>query len=108
VARFGLFVRLDETGADGLIPASSLGREYFRYDEDSQTLTGADSRRVLGLGMKVTIRLAEAAPITGGLVFELLTAEGKAMSQGRGRTQKRGSSKKRSLKRAKSRKKSKR
>lgn len=100
VARFGLFVRLDETGADGLIPASSLGREYFRYDEGSQTLTGSDSRRVLGLGMKVTIRLAEAAPITGGLVFELLSAEGKKMSQG-SRTQKRGSSKKRSLKRRK-------
>ena len=106
VAKFGLFVRLDETGADGLIPASSLGREYFRYDEDRQTLTGSDSRRVLGLGMKVTIRLAEAAPITGGLVFELLSAEGKKLPQGRrnqSRGKKRGSSKKRSLKRGKSR-----
>ncbi len=100
VARFGLFVRLDETGADGLIPASSLGREYYRYDEDRQTLTGSDSRRVLGLGMKVTIRLAEAAPITGGLVFELLSAEGKKLPQGSG-SQKRGSHKKRSLKRSK-------
>jgi len=104
VARFGLFVRLEETGADGLIPASSLGREYFRYDEDRQTLTGSDSRLVLGLGMKVTIRLAEAAPITGGLVFELLSVDGKKLpSGGRGasRGRKRGSSKKRSLKRAK-------
>lgn len=98
VARFGLFVRLNETGADGLIPASSLGREYFRYDEERQTLTGADSRRVLGLGMKVVVRLAEAAPITGGLVFELLSAEGKVMAQG-GRNQKRSASKKRALKR---------
>jgi ribonuclease R len=40
VARFGLFARLEETGADGLIPISSLGREYFHYDPDTQSLTG--------------------------------------------------------------------
>ncbi|MCB1376170.1 MAG: RNB domain-containing ribonuclease, partial [Rhodobacteraceae bacterium] len=79
VARFGLFVRLDETGADGLIPISSLGTEYFRHDAESQTLTGERSGRVLGLGQRVTVRLAEAAPITGGLLFELLEVEGRRM-----------------------------
>ncbi|MBB5221503.1 ribonuclease R [Amaricoccus macauensis] len=79
VARFGLFVKLDETGADGLVPISAIGREYFVYDPDSQTLTGEKSRRVLGLGQRVMIRLAEAAPITGGLLFELLEVEGRAM-----------------------------
>jgi ribonuclease R len=76
IARFGLFVKLDETGADGLVPISSLGREYFRYDGDAQTLTGERSRRVIGLGQRATVRLAEAAPITGGLLFELLELEG--------------------------------
>ncbi len=99
VAKFGLFVRLDETGADGLIPASSLGREYFRYDEKTQTLQGSDSKRVLGLGMRVTVRLAEAAPITGGLVFELLSIDGKKMASAPRGTRK-GKPKKRSLKRA--------
>lgn len=79
VARFGLFVKLDETGADGLVPISSLGTEYFRYDADSQTLTGERSHRVIGLGQRVTVRLAEAAPITGGLLFELLEIEGRRM-----------------------------
>ena len=79
VARFGLFVKLDETGADGLVPISSLGREYFRHDPDTQTLTGERSRRVIGLGQRVTVRLAEAAPITGGLLFELLEVEGRRM-----------------------------
>ncbi len=78
VARFGLFVKLDETGADGLVPISSLGREYFAYDPDAQTLTGETSRRVLGLGQRVLVRLAEAAPITGGLLFELLEVEGRS------------------------------
>ncbi|MHA1529949.1 MAG: ribonuclease R [Alphaproteobacteria bacterium] len=76
VARFGLFVKLDETGADGLIPVSSLGREYFRHDADSQTLRGEETGLVLGLGQRVTVRLVEAAPITGGLILELLSVEG--------------------------------
>jgi ribonuclease R len=79
VARFGLFVKLDETGADGLLPISRLGREYFNFDPDSQTLTGEKSRRRIGLGDRVVVRLAEAAPVTGGLLFELLSVEGRAM-----------------------------
>jgi ribonuclease R len=79
VARFGLFVKLDETGADGLVPISAIGAEYFRHDADGQTLTGEKSGRVLGLGQRVVVRLAEAAPITGGLLFELLEVEGRKM-----------------------------
>jgi ribonuclease R len=79
VARFGLFVKLDDTGADGLVPISALGREFFRYDPDAQTLTGERSRRVIGLGQRVTVRLAEAVPITGGLLFELLEVDGRRL-----------------------------
>ena len=77
IARFGVFVKLDETGADGLVPISALGNEYFVHDADAQTLTGERSRRVIGLGQRVTVRIAEAAPITGGLLFELLSVEGR-------------------------------
>jgi ribonuclease R len=79
VARFGLFVKLDETGADGLVPVSAIGREYFAFDPDTQTLTGETSRRVLGLGQRVLVRLAEAVPITGGLLLELLEVEGRRL-----------------------------
>ncbi|MEO1000358.1 MAG: ribonuclease R, partial [Pseudomonadota bacterium] len=76
IARFGLFVKLDETGADGLVPIGTLGHEYFRHDAEAQTLTGTQSGRVIGLGMRVTVRLAEAEPVTGGLLMELLEVEG--------------------------------
>jgi ribonuclease R len=76
VQRFGLFVRLDETGADGLIPIRALGREFFHYDEGSQTLTGSETGLTLGIGQKVMVRLAEAVPVTGGLILELLSVEG--------------------------------
>ncbi|PWJ21987.1 ribonuclease R [Jannaschia seohaensis] len=76
VQSFGAFVRLDETGADALIPVRSLGAEYFRYDRDEQTLTGTETRTEISLGQRVTVRLAEAAPVTGGLIVELLEIEG--------------------------------
>jgi len=79
IARFGLFVKLNETGADGLVPISTLGREYFSHDADAQTLTGDKSRLVLRLGQKATVRLAEAVPVTGGLMFELLAVDGKPL-----------------------------
>lgn len=82
VARFGCFVRLDETGADGLIPIRTLGREFFRHDADAQTLTGADSGMVIGIGQRVTVRLAEAVPMTGGLVLDLLEIEGQGRPGG--------------------------
>jgi ribonuclease R len=82
VQRFGLFVKLDETGADGLIPIRSVGREFFHYDQSSQTLMGADSGMTIGVGARVTVRLAEAVPVTGGLVLELLDIEGKGMPAG--------------------------
>lgn len=83
VQRFGLFVRLDETGADGLIPIRDVGREFFHFDPDSQTLMGADTGLTIGIGQRVTVRLAEAIPVTGGLVLELLEIEGKPLPAGK-------------------------
>ncbi len=85
VQRFGLFVRLDDTGADGLIPIRSVGREFFHYDQNSQTLMGADSGTLIGIGQRVVVRLAEAVPVTGGLLLDLLSIEGATMPAGQPR-----------------------
>ncbi|RYG92709.1 ribonuclease R [Loktanella sp. IMCC34160] len=79
IARFGVFVKLDETGADGLIPIRALGREFFHYDAETQTLTGSDTGLVIGLGQRATVKLAEAAPVTGGLIVELVKLDDYAM-----------------------------
>jgi ribonuclease R len=73
VTRFGLFVRLAETGADGLVPVSKLGGEYFIHDDRAHALVGEGSGARWPLGMQVQVRLAEATPITGGLLFEMLS-----------------------------------
>jgi ribonuclease R len=92
IARFGVFVKLDETGADGLVPIRTLGREYFRHDADAQSLTGSDSGLVITLGLRVLVRLAEAVPVTGGLMLELLEIDGAAMPKSQSRPGKFGKS----------------
>ncbi|EYD73095.1 3'-to-5' exoribonuclease RNase R [Limimaricola hongkongensis DSM 17492] len=82
IARFGVFVKLDETGADALVPIRSLGAEFFHYDAEDQTLMGSDSGRVIALGQRVTARLVEAAPISGGLIAELVEIDGATMPRG--------------------------
>ncbi|MBX9707789.1 MAG: ribonuclease R [Caulobacteraceae bacterium] len=73
VTRFGLFVRLDETGADGLVPVSSLGNEYFTHDDRAHALVGERSGQRYTLGRLVEVKLTEATPVTGGLLFEMLS-----------------------------------
>ncbi|WP_370252774.1 ribonuclease R [Nioella sp.] len=82
IARFGAFVKLDDTGADGLLPMRALGREYFHYDADTQTLIGADTGLTIGIGQRVTVKLAEAVPVTGGMTLELVEIDGKSVPRG--------------------------
>jgi ribonuclease R len=89
VTRAGLFVKLTDTGADGLIPIRTLGTEYFNYDEARHALVGSRSGAMHRLGDVVDVRLVEAAPVAGALRFELLS-EGRVMQRGRRREQPRG------------------
>ncbi|MCA6109710.1 ribonuclease R [Bradyrhizobium cenepequi] len=82
VTRSGLFVKLDDTGADGLIPIRTLGTEYYNYDETRHALIGSRSGAMHRLGDVVDVRLVEAAPAAGALRFELLS-DGKAIPRGR-------------------------
>jgi len=67
-------VHLEDTGADGLLPISALGMERFRLDEVRHTLTGERSRTAYALGDELEVRLEEANPVTGGVVFALAEA----------------------------------
>ncbi len=75
VTRFGLFVRLAETGADGILPMRALGAERFRHDQKRHALIGERTRTTYRLGDIIAVRLAEAAPLTGGLRFELIRGQ---------------------------------
>ena len=81
VTRAGLFVKLTDTGADGLIPVRTLGSEYYNYDETRHALIGSRSGAMHRLGDVVQVRLVEAAPVAGALRFELLS-EGRTAPRG--------------------------
>lgn len=71
VTRFGLFVELSESGADGLVPMRSLPADYYIHDEDAHALIGRRHKRVFRLGAPVKVTIREADPITGSSVFEI-------------------------------------
>jgi ribonuclease R len=93
VTRFGAFIRLDDTGADGLVPISRLGRERFQHDEKAHALVGEDTGGRFHLGMAVTVRIEEATPITGGLLLDMLTKAEKGPKPKRGSRSKHGGQK---------------
>ncbi|HEX4298693.1 MAG TPA: VacB/RNase II family 3'-5' exoribonuclease, partial [Devosia sp.] len=77
VTRSGLFVRLSETGADGFIPASTIGQDYYRFVEEMQAMVGDRTGETFRIGDQVRVRLLEAAPVAGALRFELLSEGGR-------------------------------
>jgi ribonuclease R len=74
VQPFGFFATVEGLGGDGLVPVSTLGSDYYRYEESSQSLVGDDSGERFSPGQRLKLRLVEANPVSGGLRFEL--AEG--------------------------------
>ena len=78
VTRFGLFVRLDDSGGEGLIPIRRLPRDYYVHDSDQHTLTGQHDGLVYRLGDKVDVRVVEATPTTGSVVFDIQEGGGRA------------------------------
>ncbi len=86
VTRAGLFVKLAETGADGFVPAATLGADYYRYEERQHALIGNKTGETYQLGDIVDVKLVEAAPFAGALRFEMVS-DGRhkhAASVGRG------------------------
>jgi ribonuclease R len=72
VTRFGLFVTLDESGADGIVPMSTLPRDYYVHDEKRHRLIGKNTGRAYRLADPVVVRLVEADALRGSTVFEIM------------------------------------
>jgi ribonuclease R len=81
VTKSGLFIALPTYGADGFIPISTLGNEYFIYDEAHQALSGEKTGLGYQMGDPVDVKLVAAVPLAGALQFEMLS-EGKKLPAG--------------------------
>lgn len=73
VTKSGLFVQLPQYGADGFIPVSSLGDDYYHFDEAARSLFGERTGKGYQLADRVEVRLVEIAPLAGAMRFEMLT-----------------------------------
>lgn len=82
VTRFGLFIKLDQTGSDGLVPIRTLPSDFYNHDETQHALIGNRTGRVFRLGAPVLVRLVEADPMTGSTLFELVNGEAGADIEG--------------------------
>ena len=89
VTKVGLFVKLTETGADGFIPAASLGSDYFRFEEATRSLVGTRTGETFRLGDAVEVKLLEAAPFAGALRFEMLSKGARGSRAAKARKDKR-------------------
>ncbi|MFN4087917.1 MAG: ribonuclease R [Alphaproteobacteria bacterium] len=87
VTRFGLFVRLENIGADGLVPVSTLPADFYDHDERRHELVGRRTGRAYRLGVSLEVRLAASDPVTGGLLLHV-TDDGEGGEAGRNRPQK--------------------
>lgn len=95
VHRAGLFVKLNETGADGLIPIRTLPDDYYIHNEELHCLIGRKSGRTYRICAPVTVRLIEADALQGSMVFELLEYHGSPLPPAaKGKSRRRNSSKK--------------
>jgi ribonuclease R len=77
VTRFGLFVTLNETGASGFVPMAMLPDDFWHHDEARQSLSGRHSRQVFSLAQAVGVRLEQARPVTGGMLFSVVAPAAK-------------------------------
>jgi len=84
VTHFGLFVTLEESGADGLVPIRRLPRDYYIHDEKRHTLTGKKYGRSYRLSQPVIVRLLEADPLCGKITFKIVeTSDKKSLGKRR-------------------------
>lgn len=71
VTSFGLFITLDHSGADGLIPMGNLPQDYYVHEEHKHRLIGRRHRRVFTLGDPVTVLLKEVDTLTNSITLML-------------------------------------
>ena len=72
VSRFGLFIKVDGSGAEGLVPVSTLPDDFYVHEEAKHRLVGRRSGRTFQLAQRVTVKLREADGVTGSTLFALI------------------------------------
>ena len=78
ISDLGAFIRLDATGAEGLVRMNALGTEWWDFDDVRLTLTGESTGTRVGLGCRVVVEVASVNVLRGHLDLKLLHVSGSA------------------------------
>ena len=78
ISDLGAFVRLDATGAEGLVRMNALGAEWWDFDDVRLTLTGESTGTRVGFGCRVVVEVASVNVLRGHLDLKLLHVSGSA------------------------------
>lgn len=78
ISDLGAFVRLDATGAEGLVRMNALGAEWWDFDDVRLTLKGESTGTRVGLGCRVVVEVASVNVLRGHLDLKLLHVSGSA------------------------------
>ena len=84
VQPFGFFATVEDLGGDGLVSASILGNEYFRYDEAARTLVGEETGETYRVGQQLSCGWPR--PIRSSGVAALRASRRRATASGRAAT----------------------
>ena len=75
ITRFGLYVELEDSGAEGFIPKRLLGAGGFSFDEKSQSLGARRGGLRYSLGQTLAVTIREADPLRGRLILQPIDSQ---------------------------------
>jgi ribonuclease R len=80
---FAVFLTLEETGSDGILPLRNLTGDYFVFDPKAHAVIGRRTKQRFTLGDPILVCLETANPVSGSLIFSA-RVEGKQKREVRG------------------------
>lgn len=60
VAKWGVYVTLSDTGAEGLVHVTNLGNDFFNYEEKTYSMIGENTGKKYTLGDNIRVKVKEA------------------------------------------------
>jgi ribonuclease R len=84
----GIFIELDNIGAQGFIPKQELGNDYFIFNETQHCYVGKRTRKIYQIGNRVKVVVTNADPILCSIGFSLVKEQRKQRVEKKKKTHK--------------------
>lgn len=79
VTDFGLFVEMDNMGAEGVVRLADLQDDFYEYDAENYRVIGRKTGKIIGFGSQVKVKVKATDMERRSIDLELLSVEGKSI-----------------------------